>query len=283
VREGKIGEVRYASCWFHSFPPPPKPPVSGAPPPTLDWDMWLGPAPKLSYEEVSNIGRRHYWSFFGGPLTEWGAHLSDVVLWAMNATGPQTVVATGARFNKKPGEIPDVLQATSGFPGFVFHHSVMNHNTYGLNGDPGAARYGSYGIQFHGTKGTLFVDRSGFRLTPQPIRIEEPNQPAPPPTTDSRQTGFHYTTEVLPEQSDSSQMHGPHVRNFLDCVKSRQRPNADIEDGHRANVIGRLGNIAYRLGRQLRWDAGKEVVVDDAEANRLALGTYREPWRPRGL
>ena len=283
VREGRIGEVRYATCWYHSLPAAPKPLVSGPPPANLDYELWLGPAPRLAYEEAFNVGRRNYWSLWGGPMTEWGAHLSDIVLWAMNVDGPQSVVAAGQRFNKKPGEIPDLLQATYTFPSFVFHYSVMNHNTYGLNGDPGAAHFGSYGIQFQGTKGTLFVDRSGFRVTPQPIRREEPNQPPPPPSSDSRQPGFYYTTEILPEVSDSSQQHGPHVRNFLDCVKSRKRPNADVEAGHRANIIGRLANMAYRLGRRLRWDPAREQVLDDPEANKLALGTYRDPWKPRGL
>jgi predicted dehydrogenase len=283
VREGRLGEIRYATCWYHALPPAPRPPVSGPPPATMDWDLWLGPAPKLPYEETFNWARRNSWALSGGMLTEWGAHLSDVVLWAMNAAGPERVVAAGARFSKKPGDIPDTLQVSYTFPNFLFHYSVLTHNSYGLNGDVGAARFGSYGIQFHGTKGTLFVDRAGFRLIPQPIRLEEPNQPAPPPTPDSRQTGFHYTTVILPEQSDSSQQHGPHVRNFLDCCKSRQRPAADIEDGHRANIVGRLGNIAYRLGRAIRWDPAKEQAIDDAEANRLALGTYREPWAPRGL
>jgi predicted dehydrogenase len=275
IQEGRLGDIHYASCWYHALPPPPRPLVSGAPPATMDWELWLGPAPKLSYEEALNIGRRGYWSLFGGMLTEWGAHLSGIVLWAMKVAGPQSVVAAGARFNKKPGEIPDTLQVTYTFPNFLFHYSVLGHNSYGLNGDVGAARFGSYGIQFHGTKGTLFVDRGGFRVIPQPIRHEEANQPPPAPTSDSRQTGFYYTTEILPEQSDSSLQHGPHVRNFLDCVKSRKRPNADIEAGHRANTIGRLGNIAYRVGRKLRWDPVKEQVLDDAEANRLAIGSYR--------
>jgi predicted dehydrogenase len=283
VREGKIGDVSYATCWYHCLPSPPRPVVSGGPPPELDWDLWLGPAPKLPYDEVTNTRRRTTWDFFGGVLTEWGAHLGDIVLWAMNATGPQSVVAAGGRFSGKPGEIPDTLQVSYTFPKFLFHYSILSHNTYGLNGDVGAARFGSYGIQFHGTKGTLFVDRSGFRLTPQPIRHEEPNQPPPRPTSDSRQPGFYYTTEVLPEQSDTSQQHGPHVRNFLDCVKSRARPNADIEDGHHANTLCRLGNIAYRLNRKIHWDPAKELALNDAEAQRLAIGTYREPWKPKGL
>jgi predicted dehydrogenase len=285
VREGRIGDVLYATCWFHSTPLPPRPPVKGPTPPTMDWEMWLGPAPRMSYEDGLNVGRRGYWSLWGGMLTEWGAHLADVVLWAMNVGGPQSVVAAGARYSRKPGEIPDTLQITYTYPKFLFHYSILGHNSYGLNGDVGAARFGSYGIQFHGTKGTLFVDRGGFRVIPQPIRQEEPNQPPRPttPNSDSRQAGFYYTTQILPEQSDTSQQHGPHVRNFLDCVKSRKRPNADIEDGHHANTVCRLGNIAYRTGRKLQWDAAKEQVVGDEEANLLATGTYRDPWKPRGL
>jgi predicted dehydrogenase len=284
VQEGRIGDVYYATCWNHT---PPRlvvrPPVTGGPPAGMDWDMWLGPAPKLPYMEVMNVGRRGYWDFFGGMLTEWGAHLADIVLWAMKARGPETVVASGGRYHKKQGQLPDTLQVSYRYPKFLFHYSVLNHNTFGLNGDVGAARFGSYGIQFHGTKGTLFIDRSGFRLTPQVIRQEEPNQPAPRPTTDSRPPGFYYTTAIMPEQSDTSEQHGPHVRNWLDCVKSRKRPNADIEDGHLVNTVCRLGNIAYRTGRALRWDDKKELVVGDDEANRLATGTYREPWKLKGI
>jgi predicted dehydrogenase len=283
VRDGRIGDVHYAACWNHTPRAAVRTPVTGGPPPGLDWDLWLGPAPKLPYAEVLNVGRRGYWDFWGGMITEWGSHLSDVVLWAMDVQGPRSVVAAGGQFFRKEGEIPDTLQVTYTYPDFLFHYSVLNHNTYGLNGDVGAARFGSYGMQFHGTKGTLFVDRSGFRITPQTTRVEEPDQPTPLPTTDSRQSGFYYTTEVLPEVSDTSQQHGPHVRNFLDCVKSRKRPNADVEAGHAANTVCRLGNIAYRVGRRLEWDAAKEQVKGDAEANRLVVGTYREPWVPKGL
>jgi predicted dehydrogenase len=283
IRDKRIGDVYYATCWNHTPPSTPKPKVVGGPPPGMDWDMWLGPAPVVPYDKVINYGRRGLWDFWGGMLTEWGAHLADIVLWAMNAGAPQTVVAAGGRFHKKQGEIPDTLQVSYKYPNFLFHYSVMHHNTYGLNGDVGAARFGSYGIQFHGTKGTLFIDRSGFRITPQVMRQEEANQPAPRATTDSKQPGFYYTTAIMPETSDSSEQHWPHVRNFLDCVKSRKRPNADIEDGHLANTVCRLGNIAYRTGRAIRWDAAREQIVDDNEAQRLAIGEYRDPWKPRGV
>jgi predicted dehydrogenase len=283
LQEGRIGQVYYATCWQHSHRSAPPPRVTGGPPPGMDWDMWLGPAPNLPYEQVWSVGRRGSWDFWGGMITEWGSHLTDIVLWGMQARAPRSITAVGGLFDRQYGEIPDLMQVSYTFPGFVFHYSILGHNTYGLNGDPGAARFGSFGMQFHGTKGTLFLDRSGFRLTPQPMRVQEPGQPVSAGSPDSRQPGFYYPTEVLPEHSETSEQHGPHVRNFIDCVKSRARPAADIEAGHLTNTVNRLGNISYRLGRRLEWDADKEVVIGDEEANRLVVGTYRSPWIPKGL
>jgi predicted dehydrogenase len=284
IQEGKIGDVYYATCWNHSPRRTPRPPVTGGPPADLDWDMWLGPAPVTPYEKVMQYGSRGqgWWDFYGGMICEWGAHLSDIVLWAMGSPSPDHVAAAGGLF-LGAGEIPDTLQVSYRFPKFVFHYSVLSHNSYGLNGSPGAARFGSYGMQFHGTKGTLFVDRGEFRITPQPVRVEEPVQHPAPSREDMRAPGYYYTTEIQPEQSDSSEQHGPHVRNFLDSVKSRQKPIADIEAGHLANTVCRLGNISYRVGRSLKWDAANERIVDDKEANDLAVGTYREPWKPKGI
>jgi len=282
IQDGRIGDVHYACCWNHSPRPTPRPLVTGGPPDGLDWDLWLGPAPKTPYDEVQNVGRRGSWAFWGGMLTEWGSHLADVVLWAMQVQGPQQVSALGGRFNGR-GEIPDTLLVSYKYPTFLFQYSILTHNTFGPNGDAGAARFGSYGTQFHGTKGTLFVDRGGFRITPQTTRIEEQDLPPGPSPPDMRAPGFYYTTGILAEQADSSLQHEPHVRNFIDCVKSRARPHADIEAGHYTNTTCRLGNIAYRLGRTLTWDGAKEQIIGDAEANQLAIGTYRDPWKPKGL
>jgi len=288
VQDGRIGDVHYVTCWNHSGAAgagAARGSAPGNPPADLDYDLWLGPAPKLPFPEVWGRGRRVYWDFFGGMLTEWGAHLVDVALWGMQAQEPKSVVAAGGQFRSKEGEIPDTLEVIYEFGSFLLQYSVLHHNSFGPNGDSGAARQGSYGIQFHGTKGTLFVDRAGFRLTPQHVRREDPNHPPRPVmwVQDERQLGYYYTTETLPEYGDSSMQHQAHARNFIDCVKSRKRPNADIEDGHYANTTCRLGNIAYRLGRRIRWDAAREQAIDDPEANKLAVGTYRAPWVPKGL
>jgi predicted dehydrogenase len=284
IREGKIGDVAYTVCWNHSGLGADAPPAAAQPPADLDWDMWLGPAPKLPYRDVWGTLRRTSWDFWGGMITEWGCHLMDIALWGLEAKTPISVVAQGGHVRLKNSEIPETLQVLYEYPNFLIQYSVLRHNSFGPNGDPGAARFGSFGIQFHGTKGTIFVDRAGFRLTPQPLRHEEPgNPPRTVGNPDERQPGFYYTADVPPEVSDSSSQHPPHVRNFLDCVQSRRRPVADIEEGHITNTVCRLGNIAYRVGRKIRWDAEKEQVIGDAEANRMVVGTYRAPWIPKGL
>ena len=169
VQEGKIGDVFYATCWNHSPLRGPRTVPAQPAADQLDWEMWLGPAPKTPWEQVMKFGTRGqgFWDFYGGMLTEWGSHLADVVLWAMKAKMPESVVAAGGLFTQPGAEIPDTLQVTYKYPSFVFHYSILSHNSYGLNGNPGAARFGSYGMQFHGTKGTIFVDRGEFILTPQ--------------------------------------------------------------------------------------------------------------------
>ena len=288
IHDGRIGDVHYAICWGHAAPrmeaPSAARPGPSSPPPELDYNLWLGPAFEKPFGEVWT-GRGRYWDFSGGYVTEWGAHLADIVLWGLKAQGPRSVFAAGAQFRNKNSEMPDTLEVLHQYDNFIFQFSVLSHNSWGPNGDAGAGRWGSYGMQFHGTKGTLFIDRAGFRLSPQFIRRDDPNHPPRPVEWhhDDRQLGYYYTTETTPEYADSSVQLQAHARNFLDCVKSRKRPNADIEDGHYANTAGRLANIAYRLGRQIRWDNAKEQAIGDPEANKLVAGSYRAPWIPKGL
>jgi predicted dehydrogenase len=119
-------------------------------------------------------------------------------------------------------------------------------------------------LDIYGTKGTLTLLRSGFQVTPEMIGAGKEKTPA---------------MEAL--QVKGNDLNAAHARNFLDCVKSRQRPNADVEDGHRSAAMCHLGNISTRLGRSIRWDAAKEQAMGDTEANRMLARPYRAPWKLR--
>jgi hypothetical protein len=123
-----------------------------------------------------------------------------------------------------------------------------------------------HGEAFYGTNGTLFSDRIGFEVVPE---LQSARRSGGGGASGPRMQRREVTGQDATDQ---------HTRNFIECVRSRQRPAADVEIGHRATVIAHLGNIAYRTGRKLRWDAGKEEVVGDPEANALLGRAARKPW-----
>lgn len=265
VRSGKIGKVTYAETWIHGnqFPEGIENPPDSDPPPWLDWDLWLGPAPKRPYNRNRAIYNfRWFWDYSGGILTDWGTHLIDVVHWAMGVEAPKTAAATGGKLLLDDNrETPDTLEVLYEYPaspvsGKEFLVRFSNRVTNGRGPDGH-----SYGIQFYGTDGTLFVDRSGYSLWPEPARVG-PERVS--------------TSNVI--RGEGSAQHYPHVLNFLDCVRSRQKPNSDLETTHRSTSAGHLGNIAFKLGRKLTWDALQEQFPGDSEANKLLSKEYRKPW-----
>lgn len=250
VQSGVLGHITLCRAWNvgNESPNGIGNPPDGDPPPEIDYDMWLGPAPKRPY----NPNRCHYsfrWFFdySGGMITDWGTHLLDILLWGMNVEYPTAVSASGGKFVLQDNrDTPDTMEAVYEFPGFVMVYSMRKACGRGMDGR-------GYGIQFHGTNGTLFVDRGGFEVYPEGDRM----QPIP---------GF-----------DSDQ-HFPHVLNFLECVKSRERPRSDVEIGHRSTSCPLLGNIALQTGRKIHWDGVNERIIGDEAANRLLAREYRAPW-----
>jgi hypothetical protein len=122
----------------------------------------------------------------------------------------------------------------------------------------------SYGIEFHGTDGTLFLDRSGFKLTPET----------------ATRNGKQVDRTASMEMPSVNNEHFDHVRNFVDCVKSRQRPISDIEIGHRSTSACLLGNVALRSQQRIVWDVAKQqLTVGDARAKELLGREYRAPWK----
>jgi predicted dehydrogenase len=265
VRTGRIGKVTLAETWIHGnqYPEGLACPADSPAPPWFDYDLWLGPAPARPYNRVRTLNTfRWFWDYSGGILTDWGTHLLDIVNWAMGVDAPRTIHATGGNFILEDcRETPDTLEVVYEYPAspvsgkeFIVRFSNRVANAHGPDGH-------GYGIQFYGTDGTLFVDRNGYTLWPEPTRVG-PERIANP--------------EVI--HGAGSAQHYPHVLNFLDCVRSRQKTHSDVATMHRSTSVGLLAVISYKLKRKLTWDAEGERFPDDAEANKLLTKEYRKPW-----
>ena len=255
IQEGGIGEVHriQAGMQRNIFPGLKPTQLAEGLTPALDWDMWLGSAPKRPFDPFRCIYNfRWFWDYSGGQMTNWGAHHLDIARWIVGEEAASVVSGTGGRYALTDGgETPDVQQVT-----YQFGKVVVSWMT----SEVGQGK--SNTLDIYGTKGMMTLLRSGFTVTPE-----------------TRRTGTGNVRLMDPVEVKGSDMDAPHARNFLDCVKSRKLPNADVEEGHRTAVMCHLGNISTRLGRSLKWDAAKEQVVGDAEANKMLSRPYRAPWR----
>lgn len=265
VRDGVIGQVTSVRTWNvgNQAPEGIGNPPDGEPPAGLDWDQWLGPAPMRPFnpnrfgvfpDVYSHF--RWFWDYAGGMMTDWGVHLIDIVQWAMEVEAPLSVSAVGGKFCLQDNrETPDTILASFQYPGWV-----MTYENRECNGRP--INDHDYGIDFYGTDGTLFVDRGGFQLVPEQQR-----------------EGQQTVDRTLAREQRSTRANPTHARNFVDCVKSRQKPLCDIEIGHRSSSTAILGNMAYRSGSTVVWDGATEKVTNgNAKAAALVERAYRAPW-----
>ena len=265
VRSGELGEVRFVRVWNYMsrFPEGIGRVPDSEPPAGLDWDFYCGPAPLRPFN-ARRFGPtfRQFWDYSGGMITDFGTHRFDTVHQIMGVDAPLTVSASGGRFSMKDsGEMPDTLQATYEYPGFILSYETSDLNAHGLGGrTPGMKYYNARGAEdrphgeaYYGTNGALFADRIGFEIYPERDRVKR------------RQTNVADATSL-------------HARAFVECVRARKTPPATIEMGHRATLIGHLGNIAFKTGRKLKWDAAREEFVGDPEASKLLGREARKPW-----
>ena len=259
VKSGAIGQVTRVSTWNVGNSP-----VEGIgnppdeePPAGFDWDMWLGPAPKRPYNKnrvgidpddkwFSNF--RWFWDYAGGMMTDWGIHLLDIVQMAFNEQMPKSINTFGEKFRLKDNrETPDTIIAAYEYPGFLATYKNRYGNGNSLSGFP-------YGIAFFGDKATLFVDRAQYVLTPK-TRGAEP----------------------VAVKSGNNQ-NNAHWANFLDCVKSRARPNSDIEICERSTTTCLLANVSLRSKLRVDWDEQK-WTVKQSEARKYLSREERKPWK----
>ncbi|MEW6357331.1 MAG: Gfo/Idh/MocA family oxidoreductase [Planctomycetota bacterium] len=245
VRNGRIGEVKEVYVSGVGGPSTmdvlPAEPV----PDGLDWDMWLGPAPWRPHNSGYHpFTWRNFYDFSGGGLTDWGAHHFDLSQWAlgMDDSGPVEIIPPDGKEHK--------------FLTYIYANGVRMYHVLGAA--PPVEMLGA--VTMIGTEG-----RIGFRYG----QLEGTDPPEL--ARDVIRPGEIHLYQCPP---------GGHERgDFLTCLRTRQRPGADVEIGHRSVTVAHLGGIAYRLRRPLKWDPVKEEFIGDAEANRMCARPMRAPWR----
>jgi predicted dehydrogenase len=231
-----------------------------APPSELNWDLWLGPRPFQPYQENIAPYRFRWWERYSSQMANWGVHYLDAIRWCTGELAPRAVTAVGGNFAIDDDRtIPDTLHTV-----FEFDSGRLAiFGQYETSGNPALA-WGE--IELRGTQGTVYASGNGYRVIPErggQFQGREPRVEAEEVTTE----GPNRALTAL------------HARNFLDCVKSREKPHADIEIGHRSTTFSLIANIALRVGRRLEWDAEQERFSNCDEANELLHYEYRKPWK----
>jgi predicted dehydrogenase len=262
VRSGKLGTIRLVKTWAYQDWMGNIPRVPDSDPPAgVDYDFWLGPAPKRPFNKNRfHFNFRWYYDYSGGLMTDWGAHMIDIANWGMNVTAPKAAVSIGGKFGfpDDAEETPDTQQALWEFDNFSMiweHATAIGQGPYMRD----------HGVAFHGNNGVLVVDRGGWEV------LAETETPPGSPK--------HYRMAGEPRRgTGGTDSHLAHVKNFLECMDSRARPRSDVEIGHNSMIACHLGNIAYRLGRRVAWDVAGEKMIGDAEAQALVTRPYRAPW-----
>ena len=277
VRSGGIGRVTVARC-FHIQNEWPKGignPPGEEPPADFDWEAWLGPAPKVKYNKNRTFYRfRWFYDYSGGQLTNFGVHYLDVIQWALGQDAPLAVTAMGGKFVMEDNrEVPDTLEVLWTYPG----NTLVSFSQFNATAAPAGLNSGE--IEFRGTKGTLYLKGNGYEVVPD---VVTPNEfVARDPTNRAKERGYRTGAAPMIERKTGAGKiaDSAHARNFLDCVRSRQRPNCDIETGHRSTTPPLIGNIAHKTKGYLEWDGKAERFTNHDSANRLLSYEYRAPYK----
>lgn len=272
IRDGRIGKVKKVTCGIGGSTPSPEIPVAQVPE-GLDWDFWLGPAPKVEYRALTEMRQgygggvplysnchyafRDWHEYAGGQLTDWGAHHVDIACWALGAgdTGPSKVT---------PIEYTLGCDYKDGYPVVNDRYNVANKFRVQVPMPNGVeliiTSEGDNGILFEGTEGRFFVNRGKITGAPVEALKDKP----------------------LPEDAIEKVYGGPvpanHSVNFIESMQSRKQPISDVWTHNRMLEICHLSNIAMRLGRELNWDPAKREIPGDEQANAFLAREYRKGY-----
>jgi predicted dehydrogenase len=278
IKEGKLGKVGHVEvyCYYHMRANE-NPPVK-TPPDFFDYEMWTGPAPLRPYDAPPNknhgnqpLPHRRWWRAFmeygNGIMGDMCIHMLDMVRWMLDLGWPKRVSSAGGILVQKASKsnIADTQAATFEF---AEHPVVWQHRTWGHPADPDYP----WGATIYGEKGTLKL--SVHRYDFFPAGKKEPTE-----------SGKALVVDKYPEdrtekdlELHAAEANRRHQQDFVKAIASRGRPVADIEQGYISSASCILANLSMQLGRTLTWDAQKQQVVGDAEANKLLRRPYRSPW-----
>lgn len=261
VKSGKLGQIRLVKCWAYQGWMKPVPVLPNATPPAgVDYKMWLGPAPERPFNPNRfHFNFRWFWDYAGGLMTDWGVHEIDIALYAMGVSAPKSVMASGGKFAypDDASETPDTLQTVYEYDGF---NMLWEHAT-GIDG----GNYGTTeGIAFIGNNATLVVNRGGWKVIPETENQDGKRVPK--------------VAEVAHTPGEGNAL-DHHAVNFVKAVKANDPSllNCAIQTGSVAAINAQMGNIAYKTGKKVYWDATKNQFTD-SEANQLIKAHYHNGW-----
>jgi predicted dehydrogenase len=270
IREGVLGKISLVHClnvWnqsesgqrdytirrpansrSHGLGHPP----DADPPPEVDYDFWLGPAPKRPF----NPNRFHwnylyFWDYSGGMTITWGVHMLDSVRHLLGLGWPRAVTASGGKYVLDDmRETPDTLFAVLDYPGLTVTYSVQHANAF-----PWGNPRSDHGIQILGTKATMLLTREGYRILPE-----------------------GNGTAVVESSPELDAGDGLHQLRFLESLRTRKPPVCGIREAHISTASLQLANISYHTGRKIFWNEARQQIAGDPEASRYLTKEYREPW-----
>lgn len=231
-----------------------------APPKDFDWDAWLGPRPYRDYQYNIAPYFFRWWKDYSSQMGNWGVHYMDVIRWLIGEKAPVAITAHGGKYVVQDDrDIPDTVEVLFEFAsGAIVKFSIHEaSNGQGVSGGE---------IELNGTQGFLTANERGYRLSPA-----RPGQ-----FQDWEKTGDILEKNRKDRNENSS---ANLIRNFLDCIKSREAPFCTLEDGHRSTSFAHLANIALEMGQKIEWDPEREVITNLERANELLDYDYRKPWR----
>lgn len=264
LQSGAVGKVGMVRLFVHGGGSGPEKPSPNSPAPDgMDWDLWCGPAPLRPFNtKIHPGGWRNFLDYANGTIGDWGAHWLDQVMWWSGEKYPKRIFSTAGRpirglpvlnDREQTTDLPDQQTATFEFADFT---CVWENRSFGGN----EAEKHNLGAYFHGTKGTLHIGwRDGWT--------------------------FHPASRNQKTVHEDAQLQEPDGHNlkllwadFIEAIESRRPGVADIELAHRSSVLPLLAQISCRVGRSIQWDADREQVIADPQANELLSRPYRAPW-----